>query len=350
VSVHPRLSVGLPVYNGDKHLDEAIESLLGQSYEDFELIISDNASTDGTADICRRYGKQDSRIRYIRQPRNIGLSPNHNFVMQQSRGQYFKWAAADDLYGRDLLKNCVDALDGDAKVVLAHSWEAVIDDEGTVTQAMDYPSATDSSRAPERFKGILFGYSGLFESSDPAVSGFVRVDNHGILRNCDMYGIIRTAVLRKVAPLGSYHHADRITACALALHGRFHITPDWQYFRRDTPDRTYNKAPKLRDRCEVNDPARKNRLVHPTARLVAEYFWGYIDAVHRAPLSPADRRDCYRYVTQWALDRATSKVVRRPMVSVDAPDHRDTVSVRAVVPGQDKKPVGSAGEQTEQPS
>ena len=79
----PRLSIGLPVYNGENYLAESLDALLGQSYEDFELIISDNASTDGTADICRRYGKQDSRIRYIRQPRNIGLAPNHNVVLDQ---------------------------------------------------------------------------------------------------------------------------------------------------------------------------------------------------------------------------------------------------------------------------
>ena len=97
VSASPRLSVGLPVYNGETYIGQSIESLLGQSYEDFELIISDNASTDSTADICRHYGKQDPRIRYVRQPRNIGLSPNHNFVVQQARGEYFKWAAADDL-------------------------------------------------------------------------------------------------------------------------------------------------------------------------------------------------------------------------------------------------------------
>jgi glycosyltransferase involved in cell wall biosynthesis len=347
VSAPPRLSVGLPVYNGEKYLGQSIESLLGQSYEDFELIISDNASTDSTADICRHYGRQDSRIRYIRQPRNIGLSPNHNVVVQQSRGEYFKWAAADDLYGRDLLKSCVDALDKDAEVVLAHSWEAAIDDAGTVTQAMDYPLATDSPRAPDRFKGILFGSSGLFESSDPAVPGLVRVDNRGILRACDIYGVTRTAVMRKVTPLGSYHHSDRIIICALALHGRFHVTPDWLYFRRDTPDRTYNKSPKLRGRCEVHDPARKNRLLHPTARLVAEYLWAYAGAIQRAPLSPADRRECYRDLTQWMLDRVTSKVVRRHMVPLEAPDHSDAVSVRAVVAGQEKKLAGSAGERGE---
>jgi glycosyltransferase involved in cell wall biosynthesis len=348
VSALPRLSVGLPVYNGEKYLDQSIESLLGQNYEDFELIISDNASTDGTAGICRRYARQDSRIRYVRQPRNIGLSPNHNFVLQQSRGEYFKWAAGDDLYGRDLLKSCVDALDAYADVALAHSWEAVIDDAGNVTQAMDYPLPTDASRAPERFRAFLFGSSGLFESSDPAAPGLIRMDNRGLLRACDMYGVTRTAIMRKVTPLGSYHHADRIIIAALTLHGRFHMTPDWLYFRRDTPDRSYNKSPKLRDRCEINDPSRKNRLLHPTARLVAEYLWGYVDAIQRAPLSPLDRRECYRDLAQWMLDRATSKVVRRHMVPVEAVDHSHTVSVAAVVAGH--RLVKSAGEQAEQPS
>jgi hypothetical protein len=128
------------------------------------------------------------------------------------------------------------------------------------------------------------------------------------------------------------------------------MTPDWLYFRRDTPDRTYNKSPKLRDRCEVNDPARENRLLHPTARLVAEYLWAYAEAIHRAPLSPADRRECYRYLAQWMLDRVTSKIIRRPMATDEALDHSRTVSVRAVVPGQDKRLVRAAGEQGEQPS
>ena len=82
----PRLSIGLPVYNGENYLAESLDALLGQTYEDFELIISDNASTDGTADICRRYGKQDSRIRYVRQPRNLGCAPNHNVVVRAGPG------------------------------------------------------------------------------------------------------------------------------------------------------------------------------------------------------------------------------------------------------------------------
>ncbi len=146
----PRLSVGLPVYNGDGFLAQSIEALLGQTYEDFELIISDNASTDGTADICRRYEKQDPRIRYYRQERNIGCAPNHNFVIQQARGELFKTASHDDLYARDLLRLCVDALDEHPQVVLAHSWSAVIDGSGLVTEIIDYPVNTAAADAPER--------------------------------------------------------------------------------------------------------------------------------------------------------------------------------------------------------
>ena len=87
MSAVPRLSIGLPVYNGENFLAESIESLLGQSYEDFELIISDNASTDGTEDICRSYAQQDSRIRYIRQPHNIGLRPEPQLRDRAGQGR-----------------------------------------------------------------------------------------------------------------------------------------------------------------------------------------------------------------------------------------------------------------------
>jgi len=90
------ISIGMPVYNGEAVVGAAIESILGQSYTDFELIISDNASTDDTKRICEAFARQDSRIRYERQPVNIGVGKNYQFVFEQSRGEYFMWAAADD--------------------------------------------------------------------------------------------------------------------------------------------------------------------------------------------------------------------------------------------------------------
>ena len=147
MSTAPKLSIGLPVYNGEKYVAESLEALLGQSFTDFELIISDNASTDSTGDICRRYEKQDSRVRYFRQPRNIGLAPNHNFVVEQARGELFKWASNDDLYTRDLLERCIDVLDKYPDVVLAHSWTAKVDDSGTLTKALEYQLDTACATA-----------------------------------------------------------------------------------------------------------------------------------------------------------------------------------------------------------
>ncbi len=284
----PRLSVGLPVYNGENYLKEALESLLGQSYENFEIIISDNASTDGTADICRRYEKQDSRVRYIRQPRNLGPASNRNFVAE-AKGELFMEAYHDDLWARNFVKSCVTALDEHPRVVLAHSWVAAIDGTGDVMQAMEYPLATDSLSAPERFQSLLFGTGG---------------NDYGLIRAEAGSGVIRGEVLRRIAPLGSFYHADSILTVESALHGPFHQIRDWLYFRRDHPDRALHANPTVRNWCANMDPHRTDRLRHPLVRLYGEYLWGYVAAIRRAPLSSADRRECYRHLAAWAAGRA----------------------------------------------
>lgn len=305
----PRLSIGLPVYNGENYLAESLDALLGQSYDDFELIISDNASIDGTADICRHYMRQDSRISYVRQPRNIGCAPNHNFVVEQSRGELFKWASHDDLYARDLLERCVEALDEYPHVVLAHSWTAMIDSSRTVTKAVKYPLATASLRAPDRFRSALFDKGG---------------DDDG--------GVIRMDVLRRVRPHDSYHHADRTIVTEIGLYGAFYQVPDWLYFRRDHPERAERACPTVRTRCANLDPRRADRLRHPVLRLYAEYIWGYAAAIRRAPLSPADRRECYGHLARWVASRALPKSVRgagEPPSVAEA-----VISVDAVVTGR----------------
>lgn len=281
MSTAPRLTVGLPVYNGEKYLAQSLDALLGQSYKDFELVISDNASTDGTADICQRYAQQDSRVRYIRQPENIGLAPNHNVVVDQARGELFKWASNDDLYGHELLERCVDALDQYPDVVLAHSWTARFDGSGTVTHVYRYPLNTSSPRAPERFRSLLFGSGGD-----------------------DDYGVVRTEVLRRTAMKESYHHADRTIITEVALHGPFYQVPDWLFFRRDHPYRAQWAHPTIRSRCINMDPRRASRLRHPVVRLYGEYVWAYVRAIQRAPLSAADRRECYGYLIRWFASRA----------------------------------------------
>ena len=313
MSAAPRLTIGLPVYNGENYLAEALDDLLGQSYADFELIISDNASTDATPDICRRYQKQDSRVRYVRQPHNIGLAPNHNFTVEQARGELFKWASHDDLYARDLLKCCVDALDEHPHVVLAHSWTAMIDGSGTITEKAEYPLATSSSRAPERFRSALFADGG---------------DDYG--------GVVRTVILRRTPLHGSYHHADRTVMTEVALYGPFYQVPDWLFFRRDHPERAERACPTMRTRCANMDPRRADRLRHPAARLYGEYVWAYAGMIRRAPLSAADRRECYRYLVQWTASRALPG--RGGSAEQPTADASRPISVKAVVPGQAMRP------------
>ena len=276
----PRLSVGLPIYNSQTYLAETFEALLGQNFTDFELIVSDNASTDSTADICQQYAKQDSRIRYFRQPRNIGLAPNHNYTVDQARGELFKWAAGDDLYARDLLGACVDALDKYPEVVLAHSYTAMIDGTGTVFKAEEYPLSTSSPRAPERFRSTLFDDGG---------------DDDG--------GIMRTAVLRRIARKDSYHHADRTIISELTLQGPFYQVPDWMYFRRDHPERAERAFKTVRAWCANLDPRRADPLRHPAIRLYTEYVWGYVAAIRHAPLSSAEKRECYYHLARWLASR-----------------------------------------------
>ena len=310
MSPAPRLTIGLPVYNGEKYVAESLEALLGQSFTDFELIISDNASTDGTGDICRRYERQDSRVRYFRQPRNIGLAPNHNFVAEQARGELFKWAANDDLYARDLVERCIEALDKYPDVVLVHSWTAKVDDSGAVIKAFEYPLNTASPRAPERFRSMLF-------------------DNGGD----DDYGVMRTEVLRRTAMKESYHHADRTIIAELSLHGRFYQVPDWLYFRREHPGQSGSVS--MRRRCAVMDPRRADRLRHPAVRLYGEYVWAYIRAIRHAPLSAADRRECYRYLMQWFTGRARSG----PAGQEDpAPVAHPDIHVDSIVAGRQGRP------------
>lgn len=273
----PRVSIGLPVYNGENYLAQALDSLLAQTLEDFELIISDNASTDATERICREYAARDPRIRYVRQPRNRGGSPNQNVVLDLARAPLFKWAAHDDLYGPELLERCVAALDERPDAVLCHAGMAYIDEHGEVISHYDYRLSTDSLSAPTRFRSLL-----LTDGGD------------------DEYGVARTDVLREVRPLGSYYNPGRPLVAEIALHGPFLQVPETLFFRRDHPDRG-DRSPTVVALCGRLDP---RRSTHSTARLLAEYVAAFFVAVHRSPLSRSDRLACYRALATWLRSRA----------------------------------------------
>jgi glycosyltransferase involved in cell wall biosynthesis len=290
----PRLTLGLPAYNGEQFLTEAVDALLAQTFTDFELIISDNGSTDRTGQIAQRYAAQDLRVRYVRHPVNRGSSFNHNFVIEQARGEFFKWVSDDDLYAPNLLQRCIDALDTRPEISLAHAWTAFIDDQGRVTDKIDYPLTTDVPDPVERFRSLLYTQGGD-----------------------DIYGVVRMSALRQVAPFGSYHWADRPFVAELALHGPFHNVPEFLYFRRDHPDRTTRVGLDIRARCTRLDPARANRWRHPLVRLLGEYVLGFISAIRRAPISRRDRVRCGRELLLWLLTHANPMHRRELLKSPD---------------------------------
>jgi glycosyltransferase involved in cell wall biosynthesis len=284
MSTPPRLSIGFPVYNGQNFMSEALDGLLAQTYDDFELIISDNASTDATQEIARSYAAQDRRIRYIRQPRNIGAAPNHDFVVRDARGELFKWAAHDDLFAPALLSRCVQELDSRPDVVLCHADMATVDQDGHTIAEYEYGLRTASPHAPERFRSLLFTDGGD-----------------------DFYGVIRTDVMRRIAPHDSYHNSGRKLVAELSLHGRFHQVPELLFFRREHPGRGDNSG-SVRAVCANLNPRRADQSA---ARLMGEYVLGYVTAIHRAPLSAGDRRRCYQHLLEWLGSRTVLKPVRR---------------------------------------
>jgi glycosyltransferase involved in cell wall biosynthesis len=202
--------VGLPVYNGERFLSAALDSLLAQTFEDFELIISDNASTDATPDICRAYAAMDDRVRYVSNERNIGVYRNCNQVFRLSRGEYFKLAAADDLCHPELLASCVEVLDHDRTVVAAYAQATFVDEDGQRLPIDDpgWHLMTDSRR--DRLLFVI--------SSGHWVNVF--------------FGLTRSTDLAQTRLFPLYAGGDCGLLGELSLKGRFYEVPKRLFFRR----------------------------------------------------------------------------------------------------------------------
>lgn len=265
----PRVSVGMPVYNGENFLVEAIRSFLDQKFQDFELVISDNASSDGTEVICRDFAATDRRIRYYRNDVNIGLGPNFNRAFELARGTYFKWACHDDLIEPTYLAKCVAALDADPEVVLCHAMTRVIgEQEGLIEELR----GADAHSPAERFAAVI-------------------LRPHWCM---DIHAVVRAAALRRALPMAGYFGADKAVLARLALLGRWARVPEPLFVNRDHPARTM-RAISFADRLRFNSPTRTGPRVLPTWELYAEYR----RAAQRLAPDPAERRRCRGYLALW---------------------------------------------------
>ena len=201
----PRVSIGLPVYNGANYIAAAIESILGQTFTDFELIISDNASIDGTEGICRKFAAQDSRVRYSRLEENVGAAKNFNRTVELARGEYFKWAAHDDMLDPEHLAKSVAALDGNPSAILACSGVVAIDDRGEVKEPFSGELTNIASASvADRFGDLVWGKHLCYE----------------------VFGLIRSDALRKTPLIGAYITSDRNLLAELSLMGPFVLIPE----------------------------------------------------------------------------------------------------------------------------
>jgi glycosyltransferase involved in cell wall biosynthesis len=280
----PRVSIGLPVYNGENYLALAIGSLLGQSYQDFELIISDNASADRTEEICRAYAARDGRIRYYREAENRGAAWNFNRLVGLARGEYFKWAAHDDLCAPRFLQRCVDRLDRDPDLVLCFSRTAVIDQSGRLVedkladphrrnfQGISAASEArrvmlgDSAKPHQRYRGVLL------ES----------------LRCYEVFGVIRASAMRRTGLHRPYNGGEKVFLAELSLLGRFAEIDEVLFYSRWHDQRFSANRSAVAQALHMN-PAAGRRFAWPRQ---VRSSWGYLSILGRMPLTFVQRCLC----------------------------------------------------------
>ena len=239
-SAAPLVSLGLPVYNGGHLLAKALDSALGQTYGDFELLVSDNASTDDTPDIVREYAARDSRIRYVRHPKNIGSGNNWTFVGQQARGTWHLWISHNDVYGKTLLEDCLKPLQADPSVAVCYGRTQLIDKSGQPLEL----------------------YDGDFDLlDDDPITRYCKMRKLLHLGTPIQAGVIRLDALRRARFLRNYGDSDRVLISGLALSGKFVLLPQVLLYRCWDP----SAASGLRTPLQVH------RLYHPNATR-APYF------------------------------------------------------------------------------
>jgi len=200
----------MPVYNGEKFVAQAIGSILSQTYRDLELVISDNASTDRTPEICAAFAAQDPRVRIVRNSHNVGAAANFNLVLRQGRGRYFKWACGDDWCDPTFAERCITELEQNPDAVLCFSRVNIVDESGALIQVH---SDNLDLRSPD------------------VLQRFRHARAHDRLLHV-LQGVIRRNVLRRIGPMRPFHSSDIAMMSELALWGQFIELPEPLLFRR----------------------------------------------------------------------------------------------------------------------
>jgi glycosyltransferase involved in cell wall biosynthesis len=223
----PKLSIGIPVFNGEEFLPELLDSLLAQTFRDFEILICDNASSDRTLQICREYEQHDSRIHYIRNERNLGAIANFNRVFELSTAPLFKWAAHDDLYHEAYLDACVRLLKENPDTILAHTGTAFIDEKSEI---LPFEQQTGSYVDPKTGRRYWADVPGIGDTP-VAINRFWQVLTRARW-GTHMFGVVRREILQQTSLLPNFAGSDRAMLAELALLGRFRCANERLFLKR----------------------------------------------------------------------------------------------------------------------
>lgn len=268
----PRVSIGMPVYNGENFIREALDSILNQTFQDFEVVIADNASTDQTEAICKAYAARDSRIRYYRNKENLGATRNYNLVFELSTGTYFKWAAHDDVIAPDFLEKCLAVLDKDPSVVVCAALTGSIGEKGELLRVLHHSMRLDSQNPHERFFDLL-----CYPNREA------------------IFGLICTNALRNTNLMGDFSDADGSLLIELSLAGRLVELPEVLFFLRNHPEISTRAHRSARERALWFDPRKAGKFHFPAWRRLSSYY----AALRSASLKLSDRVQCHFHLLKW---------------------------------------------------
>ncbi len=282
----PRIVIGMPVYNGGKHIAQTIDSILDQTFADFHLFISDNASTDNTGEICQAYAESDQRITYYRQQKNLGMAPNFNFVFRPDGAPYFKWAAHDDVIQPDYLLSCIEFLDKDPSLAMVHCPTSRIDDNGYKTgtyQDIGLSACTIS----DRFWRVLWTVN-IYE----------------------IYGVMRSEYVAKTKLAGSYFGSERNILAEVLLQGNIHYLDDSLFSRRDHQDSltAMHLESKSKRNFEQRQSAHASGIKMSSLQTSAIRFREYCHSIIRFSMPGKERVLCSKHLVDWGIKRFQESV------------------------------------------
>jgi glycosyltransferase involved in cell wall biosynthesis len=286
----PKISVGIPVYNGEKYLKVALHSLIKQSFQDFEIIISDNASTDKTEEICRSFQSQDQRIIYHRQPVNIGAANNYKKVFQLAKGKFFKWMAHDDLCSLNYLEECVKVLENDSDIVMSFPKFVLIDENEN-----PFPLVGKNTYATSDNRIITTNIERNFMSVHPSERYWEVL--YQTTECYEFFGLARRDIIERTSQHDAYYGSDKVLLCELAVMGKIREVPDAiGYFRIHDEQSQSLKSSKERAEWispDLNYGAFVSRL---------KCLQGYYRSIFAYSISWSERIKCLWILIAWSIN------------------------------------------------